>query len=121
MGNQKNKARGQTKNFCCHDCHHKSMMSPICQDGRVVSSLFGKYRFEINRTIHYWNKSLRGRGDASKIEEKVMLAISQFPMTKSFSLPDKDRKRVFKAYIMTAGKHAFLDAIEKRFINQVFE
>ena len=111
---RKNLARGQTKIFCSYACHHKSMMSPICHDDRIVNKLYVDNKSTLNKVVRYWQNQLSNKASADKIESKAYLALSQFPMTDAFNLPADDKKKVFRAYINAACKHAFYDVIKEK-------
>ena len=108
---RKNVARGQTKIFCSYECHHKSMMSPICKDNKIVNELFLENKSLIKKIILRWQHKLSDKRFADRIEAKAYLATSQFPLIDAYNLPSERRKMVFNSYINTACKHAFMDIL----------
>lgn len=106
--------RGQTKAYCSHACHNKARMLPICKNQKTVLRLFREYKPLIMKIMNSWIKKLSDKQYSDRIESKAYLAVAQFPKTKGFLVPKKDREKVLSAFVSTACKHSFLDVLKEK-------
>ena len=66
------------------------------------------------KIMNSWIKKLSDKQYSDRIESKAYLAVAQFPKTKGFLVPKKDREKVLSAFVSTACKHSFLDVLKEK-------